>query len=127
VRIMGSPHGYGYLPMEPITIAAVVGAAATVAGAGASIYSSNKASETAKDASDDQANEALRQRNELMEKQRSEEASTAAREAKNRQRLAGSKLGRNSTILTSPLGLPETGAYGGGTMLHRNIGGGAAA
>lgn len=110
-------------PEEPITIAAIVGGVAAVAGAGASVYSSNKQAEAGKDAADDQANEQKRLRNELLEKQRQDEASTAARDARNRQRLSGSKLGKSSTILTSSLGIPELGSYGGGTML----GGGKAA
>lgn len=109
--------------MEPLTIAAVVGAAASVAGAGASVYSSNKQADRAEDAADAQANEQKRMRDELLDKQRQEEASTAARDAKTRQRLAGSKLGRPSTILTSPVGLPQPTSYGGGTLL----GGGKAA
>ena len=103
------------LCMEPITIAAVVGAAASVAGAGASVYSSNKQAEVAGDAADVQANEQKRMRDELMEKQRSEEASTAARDARTRQRGIGAKLGRSSTVLTSPLGLPGPGYTIGGS------------
>jgi hypothetical protein len=101
--------------MEPITIAAIVGGAAAVAGAGATVYSSNKQAKAAENASDDQAAEQARLRNELVTKQQQEEASTAAKAARDRQRMIGSKLGRSSTVLTSPLGLPGPGyTIGGG-------------
>lgn len=97
------------------TVATIVGGAAALAGAGASVYSSNKQAKIAEDASDAQANEQKRLREELLTKQREEEASTAAKEARNRQRMIGSKLGRSSTVLTSYLGLPGPGYTIGGS------------
>jgi len=98
------------LCLDPVTLG--VGALLLTAGStGASIYQSNRQADRAEDAREDQANEQKRLRAELEEKQRQEEASTAARDARNRQRLAGSRLGRRSTQFTGPLGLPELGFY----------------
>ncbi len=98
-----------------LTIAAVAGVVGSAAGAGATVYSSNKQADAAKDAAKDQANEQKRMRDELAEKQRTEEISTAAKDARERQRMVGAKLGRSSTVLTSPLGLPGPGyTLGGG-------------
>ena len=98
-----------------LTVAAIAGVAASAAGTGATIYNTNKQAEAGKDAAKAQANEQQRLRDELKEKQRTEEISTAAKDARVRQRMVGSKLGRSSTILTSPLGLPGGGnTLGGG-------------
>jgi hypothetical protein len=104
---------------DPIVtpIALGVGAAASAASTGYTIYNTNKQADAAEDASDAQANEQKRLRDELAEKQLQEEASTAARDARTRQRLAGGMGGRKSMTFTSPLGLPELGGYKGGTFL----------
>lgn len=117
---MGAPNGYGYLPMEPATITAIalgVGAAASVAGAGYSVYQGEKQADAAKDATDAQANEAKKQRDALLEKQRQEEASNAARQARQRQQALGMNTGRSSATKTGPTGLPSFGSYGGGSFL----------
>lgn len=98
--------------------AAVIGLASLAVGAastGASVYASNKQTKVAKNAAEDQAAEQARMRSELVEKQKQEEASTAAQDARSRQRGIGSKLGRSGTVLTSPIGMPGPGYSLGGT------------
>jgi hypothetical protein len=97
-------------------IAAVAGAAATIAATGATVHQGQQQAHRAEEASDAQANEAKRQRDTLLEKQKQEEASTAAKEARNRMKInAGG--GKKSTVLTSPVGLPGLQNYGGQTYL----------
>lgn len=108
------------LCMEPATITAIalgVGAAASVAGTGYTMYQGEKQADKAEDAMDAQANEQKRIRDEMAERQKQEDASTAAREARERTRLNTSKLGRKSAMFTGPQGIPQIGGYGGGTFL----------
>lgn len=105
--------GAAAIPIAMLAVSAV--------GTGASIYQGRKQADQAEDAADAQAKEQKRLRSELEERQRQEEASRAAKEARMRQRAAGGGLGRRSTQFTGPLGLPELGTYTGATKL----GGGA--
>lgn len=92
------------------TIALIAGAAAATAGTANTVYQSNKQADLAKD----QAGAARKMRAEAEEKMRQEESTTAARDARARQQqLAGTMKGRRSTILTGPLGIPQTQALGG--------------
>jgi hypothetical protein len=104
---------------DPIVtpIALGLGAAASVATAGYTIYQGEKQSDRAEDAMDAQANEQKRLRSEMEERQKQEDASVAAREARDRTRLNTSKLGRKSAMFTGPQGIPQIGGYGGGTFL----------
>lgn len=103
--------------MEPVTIAAIAGLAVSAVGTGAAVYQGQRQEQRAEEASDKQANEQLRLRNELAEKQKQEEASTAAQDARQRQRINAGGLGRKSTVLTGALGLPSMGLYKGTTAL----------
>jgi hypothetical protein len=107
--------GAAIVPIAALAVSAI--------GTGASIYQGRRAEQRAEKASDAQSNEQKRMRDELAEKQRQEEASTAARDARQRQRINTTGLGRKSTVLGSPLGLPDMMTYKGTTAL----GGGAAA
>lgn len=103
---------------EPITIAAIVGTAIAAAGTGYSIHQGQQQAKDSKDAMKDQSNVAAKQRADLMEKQKQEEASTAARQARSRQQLIGAQGGKKSNVLTTPLGLPpEYGAGNSSTYL----------
>ena len=98
------------------TIAAVVGAAAAVAGTTTAVYQGQKQAQSSEKASDGQANEAKRQRDALIEKQKQEEASTAAKQARDRMKT-NVMGGKQSSVLTSPVGLPGLQSYGGSTYL----------
>lgn len=97
-------------------IAAVAGAAAAIVSTGATVYQGQKQAHQAEEAADAQSNEAARQRNELLEKQKQEQASTAAKESRDRLKL-NTMGGKKSTILTSPVGLPGLQSYSGSTYL----------
>lgn len=97
-------------------VAAVAGAAASLAGTGATVYQGQKQMKMAEEASDTQANEAKRQRDALIEKQKQEEASTAAKQARDRMKT-NVMGGKQSSVLTSPVGLPGLQSYGGSTYL----------
>lgn len=103
--------------LETATILGIASLAVGAAGTGASIYQMEKQEDRAEKASDKQSNEQLRLRNELAEKQKQEEASSAARDARQRQRAITGGLGRKSTVMTGALGLPSMGLYKGTTAL----------
>lgn len=88
------------------TVIAIAAIAASAAGTGAQVHQGRVAAAKAKDAERDQEAAVRDQNAKLAEDQSKLDATTAARQARVRQRalLAGSQ-GNSATIATSPLGL----------------------
>lgn len=100
---------------DPVSIALIAGTVLSAAGTGYSVYKGQKQQEAAKDAASDQKDEAARQRAELLEKQKQEQASTAAHDARQRQMSTTNQRKRQS-VYTTPLGLPELGSFKGRSL-----------
>jgi hypothetical protein len=103
------------------TVALLAGAAVSAVGTGAAVYQGQKTARVAEKAADNQAEEAARQRNALIEKQKQEEASTAAKVARDRFKVNAMGGSKGGAVLSSPVGLPGLQSYSGQTYL----GGGA--
>ena len=95
------------LSADPITITAIAGLAVSAGAAAYGIKTQHDAAAEAKKAGKEQEARALALQAEARGKAESDDATQSAASARERQRLlAASATGRQSTILTSPLGVP---------------------